>query len=132
MERTGRSRRSDSVGIQEQIVAACVRYESAWRSGGAIDIEAFLANVPETVRSGLRRELAALDEELRGAECERIGSRAPAPGVGLPGFRLDGQPPAAGPRFPVAGERVNVISATTRFSTRSAAAGWEWCTRPGR
>ena len=101
MERTGRPRRSDSVGVQEQIVAACVRYESAWRSGGAVDIEAFLANVPETVRSGLRRELAALDEELRGADAE---DRLPGtgPGVCAPGFRLD-----AAHHAPVAGERVN-------------------------
>ena len=88
-----------------RIDAACDRYELAWRLGAPIDIEAFLAEVPETERSDLRRELTALDEELRGAGAQgRLSSTGRL--MSVPGFRLDvDHSPASGPRFPIPGER---------------------------
>jgi WD40 repeat protein len=107
MERGGQGHGSDLLKVQERVVAACERYESAWRSGAAMDIEAFLSDVPEPERSNLRRELAALDEELRGA-CAEGRLLGNVPGGPVPGLRFDPahHRPAFAPRVLVAGERI--------------------------
>jgi hypothetical protein len=57
----------------ERVIAACERFEAAWRSGRKGPIEDLQGEVPERARPRLFRELLALEIELRRAEGERPG-----------------------------------------------------------
>ncbi len=57
----------DSIGESglDRIVAACDRYETEWRAGGAPLIEVFLDEVVGAERDDLLRELLVIDIQLR-------------------------------------------------------------------
>jgi hypothetical protein len=54
-----------SVDLAEQVDRACVRFETAWRSGERPRPEEYLAGVPAAGRAVLLRELVLLDVSYR-------------------------------------------------------------------
>jgi serine/threonine-protein kinase len=56
---------SEYLALEWQVDAVCLRFEAAWQAGQRPDLEAYLADAQEPLRSALLRELIALDIEYR-------------------------------------------------------------------
>ncbi len=57
----------------ELVIAVCERFDQAWKQGRTPRLEEFQGEVPEPLRPRLRRELRALEIELRAAQGGRSG-----------------------------------------------------------
>ena len=75
---SGAGPRSDHPALR--LDAACDRFEAAWRAGRRPRIEDCLLEVSESERTGLLRELLAVERELRRGDDETPGPDGPAAG----------------------------------------------------
>jgi len=55
----------------DRIDLACDRFEAEWNAGGSPRIEDYVRDAPDPDRSGLLRELIALELQLRRTRCEK-------------------------------------------------------------
>ncbi len=70
------------LALARRIDAICRRYEADWRAARSPSIAEYLGDVPEAGRQALRRELEALDREIRETvEQPTDPDRPPAPAV---------------------------------------------------
>ena len=80
-EKVGQPDQTLSVSNLLEIDKVCRQFEAAWRAGQTPKVEDYLGRLDETLRDELRRELQAIDAELRGGPGDGARPAKDAPGL---------------------------------------------------